>query len=396
VTKPLRIVVTGLAATYPFGGVFWDYLQYVLGFHRMGHDVLYLEDTGQWAYDPSSATFVEDGTYNASLLASHLRALEADLITRWFYRDGAGHTFGRPWVDVVDFCRRADLFVHVSASCWMREEYFAARRVVFIDSDPMYTQSSVPEYVDGTVNEAAKSRVDMLLRHDRHFTFGENVGRADCRIPTNLFDWVPTRQPIVMSCFDAHRHHVVERRQVMTTVASWEPNETGPVVRGIVYSGKSTEFLRFIDLPRSSPVPLEVALSGRVPSERLTRAGWRLEEPLSVSGDPWVYREYLAQSMGEFSVAKNAYVAGRTGWFSCRSACYLALGVPVVVQDTGFTRNLPAGEGLLAFETADEAVRAIDEVLANPAKHAAAAEHVAATHFDASAVLNQLIEHALS
>lgn len=376
--------------------MFWDYVQYVLGFHQLGHHVLYLEDTGQWAYDPPSATFLEDGTRNANLLADHLRALDPTLATRWFYRDGAGRTFGRDWSEVVGFCRRADLFLHVSASCWMREEYYAARRVAFIDSDPMYTQSSVPDYVGGTADDAAKARVEMLRRHDRHFTFGENVGASDCRIPSTLFDWLPTRQPIVLSHFEPHRTEVADRRRALTTVASWEPTESGPIVEGVSYTGKSTEFLRFLEVPRSSPLPLEVALSGRAPFERLRDAGWHLIDPLTISQDPWSYREYLASSLGEFSVAKNAYVAGRTGWFSCRSACYLALGVPVVVQDTGFSRNITSGEGLLAFDTEPEAIEAIERLAHEPERHAAAAVRVAEEHFDSNRVLTQLIDRALS
>ena len=148
----LRIAVTGLAATYPFGGVFWDYLQWALGFARLGHDVLYVEDTGRWVYDPVAGTFVESGERNAALLAETLKAFGPVLAERWFYRDGTGQTYGWRWADVVEFCRTADLFVHISASCWMRDEYFAARRVVFVDSDPMYTQESVEGYLKGTLD----------------------------------------------------------------------------------------------------------------------------------------------------------------------------------------------------------------------------------------------------
>jgi hypothetical protein len=392
----LRIAVTGLAATYPLGGVFWDYLQWALGFARLGHDVLYVEDTGRWVYDPAAATFVESGEANAALLAETLKAFDTDLAERWFYRDGTGRTYGWRWADVVEFCRTADLFVHVSASCWMREEYFAARRVVFVDSDPMYTQASVEDYLKGTIDAEARARVEMLRQHDVFFTFAENVGAPDCRVPTALFEWIPTRQPIVLDRFEPESVPVAARRRVLTTVASWESSEGGPVVGGVTYAGKSREFVRFMDLPARCPLPFELALSGRAPADRLRAHGWRLVDPYTVSKDPWVYRGYLATSLGEWSVAKHAYVASRSGWFSCRSACYLALGVPVVVQDTGFGCAIPTGRGVLPFGTMEEAVDGIERLSTDPAVHAEAARAIAREYFDSDRVLGQLIDRVAS
>lgn len=389
----LRIVVTGLAATYPFGGVFWDYLQYPLGFHRLGHDVLYLEDTGRWVYDPNVHTFTEDGRSNAESLAKVIGQLEPELSERWFVRDAAGQTYGQSPEKVKEFCRSADLFIHVSASCWMREEYFAANRVAFIDSDPIYTQSAVPYYLDGTATDLARSQVDMLRQHDVHFTFAENIGAADCRVPTELFNWVPSRQPIVLDCF-TDRVPLEARRRMLTTVASWEPHEKGPTVNGVMYCGKSVEFNKFIDLPMRSTLPLEVAMSGKAPREALRAAGWHIREAFEISADPWAYRDYLAHSLGEWSVAKNAYVASRSGWFSCRTACYLALGVPAIVQDTGFTKFIPGGAGVLAFGSVDEAAAAIEELAAHPERHAKAALEVAREYFDSDKVLRKMIEDA--
>jgi hypothetical protein len=393
-SSALRIAVTGLAATFPYGGVFWDYLQYPLGLRRLGHDVLYIEDTGQWCYDPTAATFVEDGGRNADLLRRRIAAADPDLAERWFFRDAMGKTYGRSWNDVATFCRSADLFLHISATCWMREEYFAADKVVFIDSDPMYTQSSVPDYLASTIDDAARSRVDLLRQHDVFFTFGENIGAPDCRIPTDLFDWIPTRQPIVLSLFRDAAVPVGERRPVLTTVASWEPKEKGPVVNDVVYGGKSTEFERFLDVPAGSHLPFELALSGPAPFDRLRNHGWKLVDPNEISGDPWVYRDYLSRSLGEWSVAKNAYVAGRSGWFSCRTACYLALGVPAVVQDTGFGETIPTGEGVLAFSTPEEATDAIERLTSDPKRHSEVARTIAEDYFDSDIVLTTLVNEA--
>jgi hypothetical protein len=395
----LRIVTTGLAATYPLGGVFWDYLQYALGFARLGHDVLYLEDSGKWCYDPAQETFVESGARNAEWFARELPKLDAALAERWFFRDPAGQTWGWDWARVTEFCRSADLFVHISASCEMREEYYAARRLAFIDSDPMFTQSSIPDFAAGRLGgeELSRRRVEMMLAHQVHFTFGENIGAPDCRIPRALFDWIPTRQPVVNECWHGAGIEVPlpARRRVLTTVMSWEAAEQGPTVDGVSYVGKSKEFMRFAELPARSPIPLEIAMSGKAPRVELEGRGWRLVDAPTVGGDPWSYRDYLARSYAEWSVAKNAYVASRSGWFSCRSACYLALGVPAIVQDTGFGCALPSGAGILKFSTLEEAAAAIVAVAAEPERHARAARELAHEYFDASKVLTRLIEQAL-
>lgn len=393
-SEKLKIAVTGLAGTYPFGGVFWDYMQYVLGFHRLGHDVLYIEDTGNWCYDTSAQTFVASGARNAHALGESLALLDPELKSRWFLRDAEDQTYGRPWADVKQFLRDADLFLHISASCWMRDEYAACKRLAFIDSDPMYTQASIPHYLAGTANEQERKRVDMIRSHHAHFTFGENFGAPDCAIPAGLIDWQPTRQPIVISCFEPHRVPVHMRRKVLTTVASWEPTEKGPVINGVMYRGKSAEFTRLMNLPQRSPLPLELAMSGRAPVDQMKAAGWHFKDPGEISATPWLYRSYLADSLAEWSVAKNAYAASRSGWFSCRSACYLALGVPVIVQDTGFTHAIPSGEGVLAFTTLDEAVAAIEQIARDPDRHATAAANIATQYFDSGKVLASLIERA--
>lgn len=241
-SQRLRIAVTGLAATYPLGGVFWDYLQYPLGFHQLGHDVLFIEDTGQWCYDPSVQTFVGDGSNNARLLGEAIARVTPELSDRWYFRDADNRCFGRSTQDVADFCRSADLFLNISATCWMREEYFAARRVAFLDSDPMYTQASIPDYVVGNVNDKTRKRIEDIRRHQIFFSFGENIGQPDCKIPTELFTWHPTRQPIVLDRFARHQVAVSQRRRAFATVASWEPAQQGPVVRGVQYWGRVWSF----------------------------------------------------------------------------------------------------------------------------------------------------------
>ena len=219
----LRIAVTGLAAAFPLGGVFWDYIQYVLGLHRLGHNVLYIEDTGKWCYDPAGLTYTENGVNNAAYLAAQIARLAPDLQERWFYRDCAGQSYGVAWNRVVDFCRSADLFILISGSCFMREEYYAASRVIFIDSDPIYTQGSFLAASKDSAEHEARDRAEMIGRIARFFTFGENVGGPGCLIPTAGLEWIPTRQPIVIDCFERGAVPQAARRRVLTTVASWEP-----------------------------------------------------------------------------------------------------------------------------------------------------------------------------
>jgi glycosyltransferase involved in cell wall biosynthesis len=386
----LRIVVSGLAATFPLGGVFWSYLQYALGLRRMGHDVLYSEDAGVWCYDPRAHMFVEDGERNATYLGRAIAKLDPDLANRWFFRDATGKTYGRRWSDVVSFCRSADLLIHVSGSLVTREEYFTAATTVLIDTDPLYTQSGM---FTGAPEEV-RAGLDWAHQHDIFFTLAENIGAPDCKIPTGPFNWIPTRQPVVLDCFERAAIPVTSRRNVLTTVASWEPKEKGPVVDGVKYAGKSTEFERFIDLPSRSMLPLEVGLSGPAPTEQLRAHGWKLRDGYEVSRDPYVYRDYLASSIGELSLAKNAYVGTRSGWFSDRTACYLALGVPAIVQDTGFCRAIPTGEGLLTFTTLEQAADAIERVARDPNRHAEAARAIAEEHFNSDKVLGRLIDEA--
>ena len=271
-----------------------------------------------------------------------------------------------------------------------------ARRFVrraLIDSDPLYTQASL---LSGTPQQA-RDRLAWWSGHfDVFFTFGANIGSAACAIPTGSLRWLPTRQPVVLDCFLDKAVPAATRRRVLTTVASWEPAEPGPVVDGIAYHGKSREWERFLDLPSQSEIPLEIAMSGPAPKERMGAHGWRLRDGFDVSRDAETYRSYLANSFGEWSVAKNAYVASRSGWFSCRSACYLALGVPVVVQDTGFATWLPTGKGLLTFSTPQEAAAAIATLAEGVEEHGRSARSIAVEYFDSAMVLTRLVQDALT
>ncbi|MBI3326886.1 MAG: glycosyltransferase family 1 protein [Nitrospinae bacterium] len=381
--SPLRIIVTGLIAQYPLGGVTWDYFQYILGLARLGHDVYYFEDTGVWPYNPREGGMSKGCLFNLKYLAELLSRF--GLAYKWAYRfPWHSQWFGLSDEERQAVIRSADLLINISGVLAYPEEYRQVRRLVYIDSDPVFTQVKL-----------ARGQADfrtLVDTHDVCFSFGECLSAA---VPATGHRWRPTRQPIVLSEW----HPSTPRRDIFTTVMNWTSHN--PVLYGgQAYGQKDVEFLRFLELPSMvAPTILEIAVNTgktrRTPRELLAYKGWSVVDPLEVCPDLDGYRRYIESSKAEWSVAKNGYVIGQSGWFSCRSACYLAAGRPVVLQDTGFGAVLPVGEGILPFTTVEEAVAAIQDVEANYERHAAAARAIAEAYFDSDKVLTRLIEEAL-
>jgi hypothetical protein len=374
----MKIVVTGLIATYPLGGVSWDYIAYVAGFARLGHEVFYLEDTGNWFYDPTVKTFTDEVSFNIGYLLDAFEYAGLHMQDHWSVASPDGVYHGAPQTAVERFCGKADLFLNISGSCWLRERYQGARRNAFLDSDPCYSQAKLLRWTGPQM-------------HDCFFTFAENIGHPTCQVPLCGLQWHATRQPIVL---DQWAPHFDPNAEAFTTVMSWKTDVALPSLDGVAYGGKDVEFRKFLDLPGYTPVRLEVAIAGGAPFDDLRRRGWHLTDPQAKSGTMAAYRDYLAQSRGEWSVAKNAYVASRSGWFSTRSAAYLALGKPVVVQDTGFSTIYPTGSGLFAFTTLQDAVDGLAAVNADYRWHCDAARALAEQEFDSDRVLTRLLQDA--
>jgi hypothetical protein len=379
----MRIIVTGLVGQYAFGGVAWDYLQYVEGFRQLGHDVLYLEDTEMWPYDPINNTVSADCSYNVAYLQSVMDKLCPGVL--WAYRnapDGSYH--GLTETETNAFCANADVFLNVSGCSWLRPEYARVPTKIFLDSDPMFTQVALALGKQGVV--------ERVRAHDFHFTFAENIGAKNCRVPSAGLNWLPTRQPIVLDWWIISAQ---PPRDVFTTVMNWVSYKECEY-DGETWGQKDVEFLKFIDLPLNTNQKFEIAMGMgpgmKRPTELLTQKGWRIIEPSEHLPDPWTYRDYLGHSKGEWSIAKEGYVKSRSGWFSCRSACYLALGRPCVLEDTGWSGIYPTGTGLVAFSTVDEAVTGIERIKADYAAHSAAARRLAEQWFDARNVLARMLE----
>ncbi len=389
-TSRLRVVVTGLACLHPLGGVAWDYLQYVIGLHRLGHDVYYYEDTWSWPYDPVLQSQVDSGDYSARFLDAFFRRYCPELNDRWCYIHVHEKVYGMERAAIDRILRSADLFVNVSGANVLPDVLGPSCIKVFLDTDPGYNQIVMTERFSWSEN--VTRWCENVARHDLHFTYAENMHGKDCTIPDAGIQWLTTRMPVVLDLWRDIAEHCPPDGAAWTTVMTWNAFKGPLVYKGVEYGSKGAEFEKVMSLPRRVGFPLKVALGGRgAPLKRLSKAGWVVEDGPRVTLTAEDYRDYIRMSRGEVSTAKHVYVATRSGWFSCRSACYLAAGRPVVVQDTGFTSVLPSGDGLLAFDTLDDLVRGLTAVEADYRRHRQAAVDVAREHFDADKVLGRFV-----
>ena len=404
--------MSGLIAQHPqLGGMTWHYLQYLLGLARLGHEVYYFEDSGQVPYDVSGGVsgvdaMLKDCKDNVRYLSDVLARFGME--HRWAYRCAPeSRWFGLPDKQREKVLHSADLLVNVSGTLEHPANYRCVPRLAYIDTDPVVTQI---KYLTGP--DEFGPRIDA---HDVHFSFGEYFSPV---VPRTGHRWLATRQPIVLSEWQP----VAQVREVFSTVMSWTSYR--PLRHeGREFAQKDAEFQRYIGLPGLvAPIQLEVAMARtqhpkwqtrledlprRVralmgdhqrwsPADLLEHTDWSVVDAHETCGDIDSYRDYIRTSRGEWSVAKNAYVTGSPGWFSERSACYLASGRPVIVQDTGFGAVLPVGEGLLSFETVEQAAEAIIEVDGNYQRHSRAANVLAQEYFDSDKVLSDLVERAMA
>jgi hypothetical protein len=271
----VRIVVTGLLGQYAFGGVTWDYLQYLLGFRGLGHDVWYLEDSGAWPYDPVRQTISEDCTYNVNYL--HGIMTEFGFGDRWIYRNGADGKFhGAGEAAARGLIKNAALLVNVSSAGWLKDYDFGVKHQMFIDGDPMFCQVNLldPKHAD----YAARVRA-----HDSHFTFGLNVGRPGCLVPDTGIRWKKTVQPIALEQWPVQKDDGAAhgRHDRFTTVMNWA--SYAPIEwQGKPYGQKDLEFDRFKLLPQKTSQRLEMAMGQGVgskrPTEELRALGWIILE----------------------------------------------------------------------------------------------------------------------
>jgi hypothetical protein len=386
----LRIIVGGLVGNYPLGGVAWDYFHYLLGLHELGHDVYYHEDTWCWPHDPAKGYPVDSPDYTVNFIKHFFDRHAPHLADRWCFVLLHDKHFGMSREAFADVAATADIYLNVSGACFIPDNLSPRCKTVFVDTDPGYNQivmATRPAW-----SENVDRWIETVKSHDVKLTYAENIGNADCVVPKVDIDWRPTRCVVTLPDWAAVRATPIPKDAKLSSIMSWtyfRPLEW----QGVKYDAKVPEFNKFADLPRRSPTPIEMAIAGfKLDRELLDGNGWQHVPGYPISSDGQVYQDYIAGSAGEWSVAKNVYVATKSGWFSCRTACYLAAGRPAVVQDTGWSKFVPSGEGVIAFSTMDETLAALNEIGSNAAFHRRRAYDIAREYLAPDRVLTPMIE----
>jgi hypothetical protein len=387
--KRKRIVVMGFMGSMPIAGVIWQHIHYIVGLQRLGHDVYYIEDSARIPYNPETFEVTTEFDYTARLLNRLSR--EFGFRNRWGFcaRYLRGNpTAGLQLKKIRQLYREADAILNICGAQEFNDDLLVSDRILYIESDPGVEQIKVDKGVESTIQ--------YLGRHRALFTFGENIGTKSFPVPTHGLKWLPTGQPVVTDLWRTRRSP--SRAAVLTSVANWSTSGLKDITwRGKKYLwSKSREFLRFIAAPKKARETFELATNIEHAGTRakFERNGWRLTSPLEISVDYWLYRHYVQRSKGEFTVAKDQYVRLNTGWFSDRSACYLAAGRPVITQETGFTKFYGGEAGLLSFQTLDEIADAVKRINVDYVKHSRAAYALAREVFEAETVVKSILDRA--
>jgi hypothetical protein len=398
--KSQRLIILGTAASNPYSGMAWMHCQMAAGLRRIGHDAYYFETTSAWPYDPLRQRKVNDSDYAVPYLTRLMASF--GLGDCWAYRRSYddGEWFGMGGGRAEELLATADAVFNVAGATQLNDIDPRPRRLVYHGTDPVIHE--LP-YAAGDAGMRA-----FIDEHDDATTYGENIGTPQSPVPPLPRLRARTRQPVLLDLWQARP----PARQVFTTCGNWKQAGLDVQFAGETYRwSKHHEFLKFIDLPGKVGWPIELAmtLQSRDPTtvhERevvpslgmdddghglLKSNGWRITDA-SFTTDPWVYAQYVKGSRGEFTVARDLNVRLRSGWFSERSACYLAAGRPVITQDTGFGTVLPTGEGLFAFNMMDEALAAFEAVNADYDRHSRRARAIAEEYFRAETVLGTLLD----
>jgi hypothetical protein len=371
----LRIAVSGMVAGEPDqGGAAWSVLQYVLGLQRLGHEVVLVEPV-----KCASAAETLEGSPSARYLgavAAQLGLDHAALVST----DGS-QCVGMSRRRLVELMQGCDLLLNISGMLTSPDLFDAVPTRAYLDLDPFFNQL--------WQLQGADMRFD---GHTHFVTVATALGAPQCEVPTLGFEWIGTLPPVVLEAWPLAGQAPT---LPFTTVGHWR--SYGPIEHeGRRYGLRAHSLRELIGLPQLAQAEFALALgiheSERADISALEQHGWRLLDPSVVASTPARYREFLRSSTAEIGVAKEGYVRSRSGWFSDRSACYLASGRPVIAQDTGFAGTLPVGQGLLAFSTVEEAADAADAVLSRPAAHARAAREIAEEVLDSDRVLTRLLE----
>jgi hypothetical protein len=387
--KSKRIVVMGFMGSCPIAGVIWQHVHYIVGLQRLGHEVYYIEDSARIPYNAETFDTSNDYTYAANLLKC--LADEFDFKTRWSFC--ARYlpdlpTAGLPLKRIRQLYKTADAIFNICGTQEFNDDLLASDRILYVESDPGVEQIKVDKGVQSTI--------DYLGRHHALFTFGENVGTKKFPVPIHGLKWLPTRQPIVTDFWKTQS--LPPASAVFTSIANWSTSGLKDITwREEKYLwSKSREFIRFVNAPKVAHEPFELAtdIKDEKTRAKFSKSGWRFRSPHDLSVKYWDYRDYIRRSKAEFTVAKDQYVRLNTGWFSDRSACYLAAGRPVITQETGFTKLYGDRGGLFGFKELSEISEAVREINRDYRRHSQAASEIAREIFEAEKVVASLLERA--
>jgi hypothetical protein len=381
------IIVHHLSIQLPFAGIIWQLLHHLIGFRSLGLDVYYVEDSGgQWVYDPIAGTYISDPQRNLAVVTNVLERYGFG--DRWAFRDPlSGEYLGMSRAKCTRLIRDADAVFNLCGAINPEEQHANTRCLVYLGTDPGQFQVQL-EQGDPKTTSCANA-------HHLFFTYAYELGTPECPLPTGGLRWQRTRPPVLLdhwACFLG-----LPDSGLFTTVGTWENKGRDIRIRGETYSwSKHLNFMKMLEVPNGSSQHIELAtdLHSGEDYERMKSAGFRLRSAIPMSLDADEYRNYIGSSRGEFSVAKDVVARTGSGWFSDRSACYLAAGRPVVLQRTGFERSLPVGVGLSCFNNTEEAVDAIRSISANYERHSRAAREIAREYFDAAKLLREIAEAA--
>jgi len=374
----LTVVVSGMiAGTAWQGGATWAVLQYVLGLKQLGHDVYFVEPVKESALSPTGVPLREstNADYFRRVIAEFgLEHTSALLAAR------TRQTVGLPYERLREIARQAHVLINISGM--LRDdalvECIPVR--VYLDLDPVFNHFWHLQGID--VGFAG---------HTHYVTVGQALGQPGCPVPTFGWDWITTPQPIVLEHWPvAPGNHEAP----ITTIANWR--SYGSLEHdGVFYGQKAHSLRQYMPLPRLSDEKFVLALAIHPDEHRdlaaLAHNGWELRDPADVTATPTTYKRFIQDSKAEIGIAKSGYVAARCGWFSDRSICYLALGRPVIAQDTGFSHYLPTGEGLFAFESMDDLLASIAALRHDYKRHARVARDIAEEYFDSDRVLRKML-----
>jgi hypothetical protein len=380
----MKIVLGGYIVGYPLGGMTWHHLNYLLGLIDLGHEVTYLEDGANHpSFDPIANTH-GDPTYGLSYLRETFE--QYGIKAPWHYRYGK-IAEGLSIEEMQAKLREADLFIAVSGVTPI-DWYDLPKRTLVIDTDPVFTQLKMSEG-------------DWLTSYYKRFThvatFGRLIGTNDSPLPTHGFDWIATNQPIALNYWPTSD---VPTNGLLTTVGKWEHTRD----RVVEFAGrkfasdKSDEYEKLLTLPKMLGTPIEMRMAALDDASRkkFEQGGWTFGDPVASTISCRAYQEWIRDSLGEFTVTKSIYSGLQSGWFSDRSACFLASGRSVITQSSGYHVWIDShGEGLFGFSTRDEAYNAVRSVLADPIRHGRAARRIAERHFNSRVVLNELLDRVM-